>query len=189
MEPITFATAFASIVGLLGVYKNEVREREGRDFNAYLDWLQRREHGQLVDLIHGNDELSRSLRVLVEDQHGEVMAKLAELDKTLCSVASHIAEFQPLADAIRAKSGLSDQAVSILRQLNEAEASRFLEIGLQEGNEYAFLDTHGQLQIDEPGFIYGDLDTLRELGLLLLSHNESGGRIFTITRAGAAVGG
>ncbi len=110
--------AFVSTIGLLGVYKAEVHEREGRDFDRYIDWLRRQEHKQLVDMILGNDQRAGSLRVLVEDQHGEVMVKLEELDKVLTDVASHFADFKPLANAVKVKAGLPDQAISVLQQLN-----------------------------------------------------------------------
>ena len=61
-------TAFVSIVGLLGVYKAEVRESEGRDFDAYIDWLRRQEHERLANMILDNKELSQCLRVLVPKQ-------------------------------------------------------------------------------------------------------------------------
>jgi hypothetical protein len=39
MEPITVATAFASIVGRIRMYKAEVQEHEGRVFDGYIEWL------------------------------------------------------------------------------------------------------------------------------------------------------
>jgi hypothetical protein len=187
VEPITIATAFASIIGLIRVYKAETQEPDGRDFNRYIDWLRRQEHNQLADLISGNTDLSRSVRDLIEDQHREVMAKLASLDKILASVARHIDTFQPLADAFRG-SQLSDQAVSVLRQLNEASESEFMEIKYCGGTDYE-MGTSGAIQVSEPRFISDDLLTLCELGLLRLEQNGQGDRNFVITRAGAAVGG
>jgi hypothetical protein len=187
MEPLT--TTFATILGLVSVFKDETREREGRDFDQYLDWLRRQEHKCVVDLILGNQEIAASVRVLIEDQHGEVMGKLAELDKVLATVAARIAGFQPLAKAVQVETGLSDQAVSILHQMNEAGTSKFLEITLRGGNQFVMLDKSGEIHVNEPRFMDDDLGTLCNLGLLRLSHNSSGGRIFTITRAGAAVGG
>lgn len=186
MEPITIATAFASIIGLIRMYKAEAQEHEGQDFDHYIEWLRRQEHKQVVDLLLGNDELTRSVRDLIEDRNGEVMAKLDALDKVLAGVARHIETFGPLANVVRA-SQLSDQAVSVLRQLNQANSSRFLDIA--RGRQYTMLDTSGTVQVSDPRFIEDDLLTLCELGLLRLSHNNSGGRIFTITREGAAVGG
>lgn len=188
MEPITLATAFASIVGLLRVYKAEAQDLEGRDFGKYIDWLRRQEHNQLVDLIQGNADLASSVRDLIEDQHHEVMAKLESLDNVLASVARHIDVFRPLADVVRG-SQLSDQAISVLRQLNEANSSRFFEITDSTGTHYAMLDVSGTVQVSEPRFISDDLLTLCEFGLLRLEHNSQGGRVFVITRAGAALGG
>ena len=190
MDPLTLATGFASIVGLLGVYKAEVHGREGRDFDAYVDWLRRREHAQLVDLLVRNEELSQALRELIQDQHGEVVEKLQELDTVLSTVARHVAEFQPLADAIRTQSGLSQQAASILRQLNQANASQLLEAESLRDTTYMMMDGRGgQLKVDETRFIKDDLDTLCELGLLREDGGGSGSRVFRITRAGATVGG
>jgi hypothetical protein len=56
------------------------------------------------------------------------VAKLAVLDATLSSVASRFPDFQALAIAVHPESALSDQAVSILHQMNAANASSFLEI-------------------------------------------------------------
>jgi len=190
MEPITIATAFGSIIGLLGVFKAEVSGRESQDYNAFVDWLRRQEHKQLVDLILRNQDISGSLRVLVEDQHGQVMAKLTGLDKVLSSVARNIADFQPLADAVRIQSGLSDQAVSVLRQMNEQNASTFVEMRVRHSSEFTILDgDRGEVRIADPRFIEDDLLTLCELNLLRLSYSPKGSRIFVITRAGAAVGG
>ena len=98
-----------------------------------------------------------------------------------------MAPFQPLARAI-GSSALSEQAVSILRQLNAAKSSSFLEIAMLGGSEYEMLDGEGALQLSEPRFADDDLLRLCEFGFLCPSHNKSGGRIFTITRAGAIVG-
>jgi hypothetical protein len=188
MEPITIANAFAAILGLIRMYKAEAHEPEQRDFDQYIDWLRRQEHKQLVDLILANDDVACSVRDLIEDRHGEVMAKLETLDRVLASVAMHIETFQPLANVVR-ESQLSDQAVSVLHQLNQANASTFLEIRSLDGDEYCMLDRSGALQIGEPRFIDDDLLTLCELNLLRLDYNDQGGRLFTITRVGATVGG
>jgi hypothetical protein len=188
MEPITVATAFASLIGLIRVYKAEVQEPEARDYARYLDWLRRQEHGQVVDLIEGNTDLARSVRDLIEDQHRQVMAKLELLDRILADVARNIDVFQPIADAVRV-SQLSDQAVSVLRQMNAANSRKFLEIEMLSGTEYEMLDTEGAIRGSEPRFMTDDLLTLCELGLLRLELNGQGNRVFVITRAGAAVGG
>jgi hypothetical protein len=189
MEPLTIATAFAEIVGLLGLFKSEGANREANTIGEYLEWLRRRDHQQLVDLISQNADVSGAISALLERQHDEVVAKLTDLDKVLSSVAGRLPDFQPLAVAIRPETVLPDQGVSILRQLNKAGASQFLEVGSRAGRAYLFLDGNGEsLRIEDDRFISDDLETLCELGLLRLGFNKQGSRIFTITRPGAKIG-
>jgi hypothetical protein len=191
MEPITVATSFASIVGLLSIFKSEGKSREGDTLEDFIEWLRRREHEQVVDLILKNTQLSRSLGEIVQVQHEQILARLAELDAVLADVASHVAVFQSLADAVRIQSHLSDQSVSILRQLNDAHASKFVELpGGRRETIFEMLDgIRGRIRVTEPRFVDSDLSKLCELGLLLPSFGSNGGRIFTITRSGSTVGG
>ena len=188
MEPLTLATSFATIVGLLNVFKSQADAREAKDLNQFLDWLQRHRHDQLVNLIQDNQQLAASLVPLIEGQHEEVMAQLARLNDLLSSLARHVAGFTPLVEASHSATMISDQAVSILHQMNAARASRCLEIRSQGGIVYEMLDgTHGRLTITDERFIEDDLATLCEFGLLRLDYNATGGRIFIITRAGASL--
>lgn len=190
MEPLSTASAFASIVGLLGVFKSERRAEESATVDQYVDWLRRQEHEQLANLIQNNAQLSESLQALLSQQHDEVMAKLHDLDQVLSDVASHVVGFQAIAEAMAVESRLSDQAVSILRQMNEAQTSKLIEIKTMSGTTYQTMD--GQrtvLTINDPRFIEDDLNTLCELGLLRMDFGGAGSRLFIITRSGASVGG
>ncbi len=111
-------TGFVTIVGLLGQWKATTDARDSKDLDQYIDWLRRKEHGQLVHLILHNEQLSKSLRGLIEDQHVNVMAKLENLEHVLSGIAMHLEGFQPLAGALGVQSVLSDQSISILRQMN-----------------------------------------------------------------------
>jgi hypothetical protein len=190
MEPLTLATSFAAIVGLMADFVSSRRGSEAQTIDEYVDWLRRHEHQELADAIANNAELSQSIRKVLVGQHDAVMAKLVDLDKVLTSVASNLTDFTDIAKAVRKDSFLSDQAVSILRQMNAISASRFLEIKTLGGTFFQFMSApSGQVQTSDPRFIEDDLDTLCNLGLLLLSYNNQGARIFTITREGAKVGG
>ncbi len=190
MEPIVAATTFATIVGLLGQFKAERRASEKCTIDDYVNWLQAHRHEQLVHLIQSNTALSHSIEAIVAEQHDEVMDRLRDLDQLLTDVASHIAGFGPLAEALAVESRLSEQAVSILHQLNLAEASQFLEVRSSGGTEYLiFAGKQREIRVEEARFILDDLETLCRLGLLLAEHGRKGDRIFTITRTGAQVGG
>lgn len=187
MDPLT---GFISIVSLLAVFKSERRAEDSATIDQYVDWLRRREHEHLANLIKDNTQLSQSLNSLLTQQHDEVMAKLHGLDQVLSDVASHIVEFKAIANAMAVESRLSEQAVSILHQLNQADASLFLELKTLGGTNFPIWDgNRGEINITDSRFIEDDLTTLCDLGLLLVNHDERGVRYFTITRAGAAVGG
>lgn len=189
MEPLTTASAFASIVGLLAIFKSEQRAEESETVEQYVDWLRRQEHEQLATLIQNNTLLSKSLQALLSQQHDEVMSKLHALDQVLSDVARHVKGFQEIAEAVTVQTFLSDQAVSILRQINEANSSKLIEIKTLSGTTYQTLDGQKMvLTIGDPRFIEDDLNTLCELGLLRMDFGGAGSRLFLITRAGASVG-
>jgi hypothetical protein len=187
MEPITVATAFAPIIGLLRLYKGETQGSESREFGNFIDWLRGRQFDRLADLILGHGDLARSVRGLVEDRHHEVMAKLDSLERVLAGVVRNIDVFRPLAETVGGAQ-LSDQAVSVLRQLNKANESRFFENVYHGGTDYEMMAASGTIQVSEPRFITDDLLTLCELGFLRVDRDNQGKRIFVITRAGATVG-
>jgi len=190
MDFSTLASTFASVVGLVGLFKAEGNARETRTLDHFIEWLQRHRHEQLVSLIQDNSQILQTLREFIEAQHDEVIAQLQRLDHVLSSVASHDTEFSALAFAIRPSSSISDQSVSILQQLNQATASKFIESKTMEGTTYHLVDgTQGMITIDDARFIDDDLISLCKIGLLRLDYTSQGSRLFIITRAGAAVGG
>ncbi|MFG0248364.1 MAG: hypothetical protein ACF8OB_05710 [Phycisphaeraceae bacterium JB051] len=191
MEPITLASAFATIVGLMGVFKAEQRAEETASINQYIEWLRQHQHEQLVDLILNNVELSNSIQSFLSIQHDEVMNKLQSLDQVISEVASHLASFKPITDAMSIKSRISLQAVSILRQLNEHNASKFAISKTFNGTTYKTWDRQPKdcsIEITEPRFIDDDLHILCELGLLRINSNQKGLQVFSLTRAGSIVG-
>lgn len=189
MEPITVASAFASILGLLAVFKDQRDARDSKSLDQYVDWLRRHEHGQLVELIQGNRDLEREIQSLLEGQHDELMAKLRGLDAVLAGVASRIEGFEGLANAIRVTETLSDQAVSILCQMNEANASIIVDFSSHSGRAYKALDgSRAVIQLSDARFAKADIETLCDLGLLFEVSGNQGGTIYGITREGAAVG-
>lgn len=190
MEPLAVATSFAAIVGLMADFVSSRRADQARTIDEYVDWLRRHEHRELADSIAANSELSRSIQTLLVGQHDAIMAKLADLDKVMTSVARNLTDFSGIANAVRRDSYLSGQAVSILQQMNAANASSFLEIGTLSGTDFMFMDgPGGEMTIDEERFIESDLEMLCNLGFLMLRHNNKGDRFFVITREGAKIGG
>ena len=111
------------------------------------------------------------------------MAKLSGLDYAMVELASQIDGIQEVARAIAPQAELSDQAFSILKQLNDSGGSVFLEMKMPGGTTYQVMDASAQIQIEEPRFVEDDLEQLCRLGLLLQDFNNKGDRLFRITRA------
>ncbi len=183
-------TAFVSLVGLLAIWKGERSGIKSQDMQQFLEWLRRHDHEQLLNLIQTNTEIGTAIQSLLENQHEEVLQRFTKLDATLASVASRISGFEGLALAMRTQPVISEQAFSILAQMNTIGTSALLEVRTREGLTFIPADRHGpgNVTIAEPRFIEDDMMVLVELGLLRLDYGSKGSRIFRITREGAALG-
>jgi len=75
---------------------------------------------------------------------------------------------------------LSKQAVAVLIQFENSQASEMLEVAMySDGTLYMFIDgLQGQLNYTEPRFIQDDLEKLIELGLLRQRRNSEGRKVF-----------
>ena len=108
------------------------------------------------------------------------------MDSILTSVAAHIEGFTEIAEAVRPGIKLSEQAISVLSQLNQSKGSKFLELKMMGGTKFMILDgNQGGIVIDESRFIEDDLCNLCELGFLRLNCNSKGDRLFHLTRQAA----
>ncbi|MFP9132449.1 hypothetical protein ACLKZ7_05545 [Shewanella algae] len=182
MDPLTGASAFATIVGLICNYK---AGNSGSDLPEFIGWLREKQLEDVVSQIETNQELAGQLTNLLAVNHEQIMQRLASLDEILCSVASHVEGFAGLSNAISPRGPVSDQAMSILRQLVESGAKLFMELKVMTGepDEYKLMDGgHGSIKYSEPRFIEDDLSTLVELGLLRLEFAGRGSRKFLVTR-------
>lgn len=182
MDLMTATGAFATIVGLLCNFKSEHSSGQMDDF---IHWLKDKRHEDVAAEIKSNSELSQQLTGILATNHEELIQKLVSLDEVLSSVATHVENFSGLAQAIHPRSAISDQAVSVLRQLVDSGAKLFMENKIMSGgpNEYILIEgARGTISYDEPRFIEDDLETLVRLGLLRLEINRKETRRFFVTR-------
>ncbi|MBB1368727.1 hypothetical protein H5154_20525 [Pseudoalteromonas sp. SR44-5] len=174
---------FATIVGLICNYKSENRAASDDEYREFVEWLDKKRHKDIIDELNSNHLLGLSLKNLLNQSNDLVVNKLSDLDKSLIDIASRIDGFKDIATAVSKHEGLSDQAISILKQFDKSGGRVFLEINCNAGTDYQIMDgSRGKIVMDEPRFINDDLDKLCELGLLTPDYNESGGRLFRITR-------
>ncbi|GGE82623.1 hypothetical protein GCM10011520_23870 [Shewanella carassii] len=181
MEPISIATSFATIVGLLCNFKGE---NSGRELSEFIGWLKERHHIDVVSGIEHNRVLGNEIQALLLLNHQDLLERLDSLDQILASIAINIDCFANLATTIRPDSIFSEQAISIIKQFSESGARECWESS-QLGSmtpSLILIDGAGQLVIKEPRFLEDDLKTLVEFGILRLDFGSKGTRKFIITR-------
>ena len=183
MDPLTGATAFATIVSLISQFKTEVGLTDQTDTDEFMSWLSTNKHEEIKDLLELNTNTTISIKALLNIKHDELIEKLESLDSALALYASGIPEFSDIANSLRPNNILSEQAVSILRQLDASGGSRILEGHMQAGVYLYILNgPGGQIEIDDQRFIEDDLKTLVEYGLFRHDYNSKGDNIYLLTR-------
>lgn len=179
---------FATIVSLMADFVLHRGVEESKDFDSFMAWLQEQRHEELRGLLESNSTTVIGIKALLSESRQQILARLTSLDQTLSSIASSIALYRDIANVAHPTNKLSEQAISALEQLYDAQASGFLENKSLAGVTLVFLDgKRGQLKYTERRFIEDDLTTLLEPRLLDLRHNGMGERVFKFKRTAAAL--
>lgn len=182
MEPLSAALTFSSIVGLIGQFRSERGGRSQTDFNAFLVWLSETQHEDIRALLEKNHQAVDAVKVLLLQQQDVLLNRLDNIDSLLVSVTSAFHNFRELGLAIKPAAALSSNALSILRQFESSGSSRVLERKTYDGNKLNFLETGGEIQVEDERFLEDDIRTLVDLELLRHDQNENGRNIYIFTR-------
>jgi len=179
------AASFATIVGLLCNFKSENRANSDDKYEEFTNWLDAKRHKTILEEIQSNHQLALSLRSLLNQNNETLIEKLSHIEKSIVELGLKIPDFKEIASLSSKHLGLSDQAISILQQLEATGGSKILEIGMLAGKVYQVTDgklENNQLTFEERRFIEDDFDHLCSLGLLTADRNKKGDRLFKITR-------
>jgi len=182
MEPLTAATSFATIIGLISNFIAERRNSENVDINDFLAWVSDHGFDDLRGQIEANQKTTVSIKALLTENSEVVLERLNTLDNVLASVASEVQGVKELAIATVPNISISEQSVSLLRQLEEKEASGFFELKVYGGSVFEAFEG-GQLEYSEPRFVEDDLNTLVKLGFLRHEVSAKGTSRYGFTRA------
>jgi len=185
MEPLTLASAFATIVGLLNMFKQERKSEADQGRDAFLSWLDEHRFGDLKKAIESSHQLLTEIDGVLRQDRDVLLTRLKNIDEILATLASKIEGFGDISRALHPGMTLSDQAISVLRQFVQSDAKEFLKWASSQGDEVAFLrllNATGDIQIEDKRFIDDDLATLVNFGLLHFRMSSQGSEIYGITR-------
>lgn len=184
MDPLTIATTFSTIVGLMANFASEKRGEETSTFEEFLKWLSEHHHEKVVGMLEKNAVTTTSIKALLSYNHKDIVTRLTGIDELVAKIASGYPELRPMVESINPTALLSPQALSVIEQFNDSGATKVLE-GRFIGSAlllHCMEGAGGNINYTEPRFIEDDLATLVELGLLRLEHNSKGNKIYIFTR-------
>lgn len=181
MDPLTFAT----IVQLLGMFKQERKEAKDLDHQKFMEWLEYHHHEDIKNLICNTAAIQTEVINLLRQDSVATLAKLESINTTLATLLSQVEGFKGLSKILMPAAELSDQAISTLCQLVDSNATNFIYQELQDG---AIFQAEGgePFTYTDPRFLSDDIDSLERCGLIV--QRPSGDpycKIYGITRAGA----
>lgn len=187
MGPLSTTTALASIIGLIGQFKTGRDSAKSQDYNEFMQWLTESNHAELKALIEANHGTTISIKAILNQSQETLSKSLERIDNALAAITTALAGFGDLSKSIHPNAELSDQAISILKQIDEMEASQVLLVtGLEEAGLIP-LDGNGSgIETQEPRFLKSDMKALVEAGLLIPGYNSQSHPTWTFTRAAAA---
>jgi len=90
MDPITMASAYATIVGLLCTFKRERSGRAAQDREQFLMWLDAQHREDLKELIVRSAELPTEIDRLLKQDTEQILLKLNDLRDSVVSLPRRI---------------------------------------------------------------------------------------------------
>jgi hypothetical protein len=179
--PEPLSTTFATLVGLIVNYRQEKSAKEALDHQKFIEWLDYHKHEEIKNLICNTAALQNEVDKLLRADHAIIIEKLDAVNSTLASLMSQVAEFRGLALAMMPDSEISDQAISILRQLVESD-SKFIIYADYVNMVMLQLQSGGPVEFTDQRFLKDDMNKLVGLGLLTPEYSDRETVLLHVTR-------
>lgn len=183
MDAITLANSFAAIVGLLVTFQST---RDEANISEFLEWLRENNNANTANIIENDIELQQQFSAFIGQNHDAVMSQLSKLNNLMVSVASRIDGLSGLASKFDVNYGLSNQAISVLRQFVDSNSKSIFRIETMDGEVNYLLTSDGNIEYDDGRFIDADVQSLVENRLIVKENSPSGDSIYGITRQAVA---
>jgi hypothetical protein len=180
-DPLTSASAFATLIGLLCNYRQEQGAREALNHQKFVEWLEYHRHEEIKNLICSTATLRGEVDQLLRADHDLILEKLDAVNTALASLMSQVVEFRGLSMTMLPEAELSDQAVMVLRQLVKSDSQYIIYMTWDAGCVLQ-LNQGGHIDFTEPRFLGDDLDKLASLGLLKPEYGSGDAIMYHVTR-------
>ena len=187
MDIVTTASAFATIVQLLAIYKQEGNGAKSDSSQAFLAWLETHRHQDIKDLISRSYDLTVELDKILHQDHELIIARMQEIEHVLAVIASRSEPFHGLVQLLAPEAVLSGQALGFLKQVVCSQATEIAKYTHTGGASIQLVPDGGELEVSEPRFVEDDLNTLVAMGLLSLRMGAPGTTLYGITRNAARI--
>ena len=97
MDPITLATAFGTIVQLLGQF---ISESDRREYSEFLNWLKENHHKEILELLNQNVKTSIGIKALLHKEKEVIEEILIQLNVGFIELGKKIDGFKEVIDGI-----------------------------------------------------------------------------------------
>jgi len=179
MDPIT---GFVSIVGLISIFKQERKAKEDQNRDSFFRWLDEHRHQDLKEFILRSKDLPSEIDRALQQDHEVIISKLKNIDEILATLLSKVEGVAGIAHALHPNAEVSDQAVSVLRQLVNSTSKEFGKYANLRLGTYLKLAAGVIINVQDIRFLEDDLKTLVNFGLLLPRFGSSGDEFYGLTR-------
>lgn len=182
VEPLTLATTYATVISLIGNFRTERQNNESVDYQDFLLWLVEHQHQDVKQAIEANHRTAISVKSILNQKADLILEKIKGIDAIIAGISMRVHELAPLAESLYSEKLLSDDALSIIAELDRSGSSYFFVVRSIGAQPYINFQQGGGLKTSDPRFLEDDLETLINLGFLTPRH---GGRelVYHITRA------
>lgn len=186
MPPIEASAILATLVGLICNWSQERSGQAEDRFQDFMVWLSHHHFEGLRERIYDSEELQRDLASLLQQDLSVLGSRLDTIAGAISAVADKIDSLSQVGRALGTDTeALSDQAVEVLKVLDQMAATRMVVFDYQP--EIRFLPSGQGVQFSEGRFLETDVGALESMGFIrMVDQNKSGNPIYAITRAGSA---
>jgi hypothetical protein len=174
------ATAFATIVQLLAIYRQERGARKDLDHRDFIEWLEHHRHEEIKELITNTYHLQSQVDDLLRQDRAVILHKLDEVNRIAASILARLDGFSTVADIVVPNLGLSLQTMGLLRLLARSKTGRFIMI-----SEDQFAVNTAFFHLADAKFFHDDVTALIAANLVTVDHTSAGELILRLNRRGA----